>query len=198
MPFVYDAAPQEGSLRQGELLRAVTRHTVDHPASKIYSSGNGPNIISVLHPLAFVLNSDCDLNWDYDAREPATGEGYADAGEIRNSQRWVPHVFLCDAYYETEIRNRPEIGRNLWERVKKNQVERFHFLCGAVVNRDDGSHIDDLCLDFKRTFAIPTPQLYGAINNGSVERVAVILPPYLQHLTHRFYGFHSRVGVPET
>jgi hypothetical protein len=55
----------------------------------------------------------------------------------------------------------------------------------------------ELYIDFKRVFGVFTAELYDGITNGGVIRKAVVPSIYLHDLMHRFFGFLSRVGVPD-
>jgi hypothetical protein len=88
-------------------------------------------------------------------------------------------------------------GSENWKRIRQNQDERFHQLAGAPINGPQAASLPPLFLDFKKTFTVPTSALYSAIQAQGVERVALIPPVFLQDLMHRYFGFHSRVGLPE-
>jgi len=223
--FVYEPAPAEPSLRQGELLRNVWLHvagTVRELAQDAQLS-----IASVRHELLIPLNADCDLYQDHRARFPADAPPVAD----ETLPPLIPFVILCPAYTQEEVRNREGVNQGVWRRIEQNQDERYYYLPPAPIgNRvavpapndpaplaapiadaadapvgipaappapiPAAPNLPGLVLDFKKTVAAPTPAVYDGLAHGVV-RVAVIPPVYLHDLMHRFYGFHSRVALPE-
>jgi hypothetical protein len=84
-----------------------------------------------------------------------------------------------------------------FRRIKQNQDERYHHFPEAPIGeRDGGAGFPNLYLDFKKTLALPTLQLYEGIRDGGVTRRAVVPPIFLHDLVHRFFGYLSRVALP--
>lgn len=131
----------------------------------------------------------------------------------------VPHVLLCEVYEEGTIRHRVP-GTDVWKRISHNQDERYHQFHSAFIGEPpvdvlpdqyldskknlalptESLYVDvlpDLYLDFKKTLALPTESLYMGLRIGGVRRVAVVPPIHIHDLMHRFYGFLSRVGLPD-
>lgn len=188
MPLEYLPSPAEGELRQGEILGDVWKHETAAPATELSVT---PDVVSVHHPLVVVMVTDCDLLWDHQARERQQ-RGEAGADEERSL---LPDVLLCDLFLEQEIRARVP-GSDVWRRVRQNQDERYHHIPAAPVP-ETSSELPDLYLDFKRTLSVPTTRLYEAIAAGSIGRKGLLPYPWVQHLTHRFYSFLARVGLPD-
>jgi hypothetical protein len=188
VPFVY-APPSDGALRQGELLQDVWWHRPLWPASSI-PDGTSIDVEPVHHPLVVIIHQDCDLERDYDLRIRARAEGREPLDE---SGRLVPQILCCDAFTEDEVRVRASGLK--FARLKDNQVERFHYL-PAAPSGSTGTTVRESYLDFRGVFSVFTEGLYEAIEQGSVRRVGIVPPVYLQDLTHRVYGFLSRVALP--
>lgn len=188
MSFVYEP-PGNGALRQGELLENVWWHRPLWPAGPL-PEGTSIQIEPVLHPLIVVLHQDCDLERDYEVRVKARAEGREPDD---TSGKLLPQVLCCDAFGENEIRVRVT-GVN-FDRVKENQVERFHCLTAAPVAGSSETR-PAIYLDFRGVFSVFTAGLYEAIEQGNVRRCAVVPPVFLQDLIHRVFGFLSRVALP--
>lgn len=198
VPFRFHEPPDDGPVRQGEILRNVWEHRVDHSAGELPEHGEPPQIRSVQHPLVVVMNADCDLNWDYRERVADEEEGEEpDPGTpALEKRKYVPYVLVCDAYRRDALR--PHIpGSDIFRRIDRNQDERYGKIFGAQIGEDGDEELPDLYLDFKKTFAVHTPHLYEAIDEGEVDRVALLPPVYVHYQIHRFYSFHSRVGIPD-
>jgi len=196
VPFTYDIPPNSGSLRQGEILGDVWEHRPLYPPVEI--PREPLEVTSVYHPLMVVMTADCDLYGDFDARFPDqhAQEQYQSAVEDENHPKHLPHTLLCDAYKEEQIRLRIG-GSDLWRRIKQNQDERYHHFGPATIGNPPVDKLPDLYLDFKKVLALPTRSLYEGIRTQGVKRLATVPPIYIHNLMHRFYGFQSRVGLPD-
>jgi hypothetical protein len=75
--------------------------------------------------------------------------------------------------------------------LKGNKMERYHHFPAALAQ---GHQLQSMFLDFKRCLGIPPETLYESIEAQQIVRVATIPPVFLQDLTHRLYGYLSRVG----
>ncbi len=195
MPLSYEASQAAGELKQGELLRGVWEHRAQYPA--IQPPEEPIDLNSLQHPLVIVTNPACDLLHDFRARFPnqQAREALGPALEDENLPAIVPHLLLCDAYEENQIRGRIP-GGDIWRRIGSNQDERYHHLVAAAIG-DAGDGLPDLYLDFKRALALPTQSIYDGIRKGGIERVAVLPSLYAVDLAHRLFGFLSRVGLPD-
>ncbi len=186
MVFAYLPPDAAGRLRQGELLGNYFEHQSLGVPTHL-SEGEGVDFEPVLHPLLLVMTADCDLLWDYEARDNASDRA---GGEEIGLGAYVPHVLLVEAFRHAEIRNRDEINSDLWRRIKQNQDERYHHM-GARM------WLDDLFIDFKKCVGLPTRSIYRGIRAGTITRMAVVPDVFLHDVMHRFYGFLSRVAVPD-
>ncbi|MDP2673713.1 MAG: hypothetical protein Q8Q00_02265 [Dehalococcoidia bacterium] len=183
MPLIYEPPPNSGPLRQGEILADIYEHRPLYPAAAL-AEDSTIEFRSYYHRLAIVMTPDCDLEWDCQARSET------DEAEESDHPQLLPHVLLCDVYGTSEIRQRVA-GSDVWKRIQQNQDERYHHLSASPI------WLPDIYMDFKKTLALATENLYSGMTSGGIRRVAVVPPLYLQDLTHRFYGFLSRVALPE-
>jgi adenylate cyclase len=144
-----------------------------------------------------VLSPDCDLEQDFNLRFTRVMDDAKDEEwEADQHPGAVGHVLLCDLFSYAEIRPRFKGDKKLWARVPRNQDERYHHFDPAPV---EGKQLvlHHLYIDFKRTVSISTERLYDGVLAGDTERLALVPPQYLHDLIHRFYGFLSRVALPD-
>lgn len=205
MPLVYDDPPSSGALGQGEILADIWEHRALPPPIEI-PQDSAVDVRSVFHPLVIVMTAVCDLEWDHQARfAQKASEDEGAAAIVEYDQQLVddsdpgivPHVLLCEGYQRDQIRPRFTGMTDIWKRIRQNQDERYHRFEQASIGHSSGPPLPELFLDFKKTLSLPTQALYEGLDKGSVRRVAVVPPVYLHDLMHRFYGFLSRVGVPD-
>jgi hypothetical protein len=81
--------------------------------------------------------------------------------------------------------------------VRENKDERYHYLRSVRPEEDLLSvGLEELTIDFKGYFTLPTDELYRQIT-VSVRRRCRLLSPYMEHLSLRFFQFQQRIGLPE-
>lgn len=197
MPLTYEASSRNGPFRQGELLGDIWEHRPDIPPIDI---PEGTNIAyrSIHHSKVMVMNPACDIEWDYRARfQGDEAQQTLTPGEIEKPGVLISHVLLCDVYDIGGIQTIVPPGRDIWKRVEQNQDERYHHLVVAEIGVSTAITLPDLYLDFKKVFGIPTEQLYEGLRAAAITRIAVMPPIYLHDLMHRFYGFLSRIALPD-
>lgn len=197
MPLRYDVPPSSGALSQGEILAGIWEHRPLEPPVQLPE--DAPIAVeSVHHPLVIVVSSACDLEQDFKVRLPTRpGEGHGmSEDELGRHPAIIPHVLFCDVYQEPDIRGRIA-GSDIWRRIRGNQDERYHHLQSAPVGDPAREQLPDVYLDFRKTLALPTRRVYEGIQRDAITRVAVVPPLYIHDLIHRFYAFHSRVGLPD-
>lgn len=185
---VYKAASATGPLRQGEILASVHQYLVTPIVGLEGEPARVSNQVKV-HPLAVVLTQDCDLAQDYSARNaPAP-----------NSQRLLlPNVLLCEMDLADNMKGGGSIapGSDIWKRIIQNKDERFHFLTGVDIGCDAlGIGTAALLCDLKKIFSVPTDALYQQVSTIARRR-AVLVSPYLEHLSSRHAYFLSRIALP--
>ena len=195
---MYRASPDEGALRQGEILTGVVEHQVSLETLK--APDKGIRVDKRRHPFAIVLTQDCDLDWDYSARSRIQGEDWPDDKEkAKLEARRIPAILLCEVYAATEIRDREDINSTIWSQIKINKNERYQFFQLIPAEADLlGEGLPELTIDFKRYFTIPTDELYHYIIDGDAQRRTCLDNPYLEHISHRFASFLSRVALPSS
>jgi hypothetical protein len=104
---------------------------------------------------------------------------------------------MCDLFTEDEIHAQMP-GSDIWKRVKKNQDERYRCLPIADIGIPSIKVLPTSYMDFKKTIGLPTFAVYqGIAASEGISRVAVVPPVYLHQLIHRFFGFLSRIGLPD-
>lgn len=81
-------------------------------------------------------------------------------------------------------------------RVYGNYDRRYHHIPGGVITGST-SRLHPFYLDFKKVVSVRTERLYDGVLAGDIERIALLPEYYAHHLIHRFYGFLSRVALPE-
>jgi hypothetical protein len=179
------AADASAPLRQGEFLTDVWRQF----QLDVAAIGTGATTISpVRHRFVVVMTQDCDLDQDFRVRS-----------EGKVNDKLLPGILFCEVATAQEVFGRiRQTNPKLWERIKINKDERFHFL-QKVEPACDRLHegLPELAIDFKRCFTLPTEEIYKRIEIGEARRRCVLVSPYLEHLSSRFAYFLSRVALPE-
>ncbi|MGO9254917.1 MAG: hypothetical protein ACLQU1_01235 [Bryobacteraceae bacterium] len=182
------AAPSDtGALRQGEILSNVVQV---HLRIDSLTPGVDEAVFEErIHPFALILTQDCDLDWDFKARQSSTDEN-------RRELKIVPNTLFCELMANETLR--PRIGgSDLWRRISQNQDERYHAFPAIPAEHERVAQgIPQLVADFKRLFTIPTDELYARLTM-STQRRAVLQGPYLQHFTTRFGYYCMRVALPD-
>jgi hypothetical protein len=191
--------PQSVALRQGEILQGIWEHIPRFPAVES-QPGQSFVVDSVAPELVVVMNSDCDLEWDFKARFPDQSSreqlSYSGTLDPLTLSGMLSYVFLVEMHKKEHMR--PLVrGSDLWRRVEQNQDERYHRFNEALVGKPATDSLPDLYLDFKKSLALPIAGVYEGIRVGGVMRIALIPDKYIHDLIHRYYGFLSRVAVPE-
>jgi hypothetical protein len=178
-------SPAHYCLRQGEILSDLI-----HTRLAIESVGTGePVVDDFKHPLAILVTQDCDLEQDFAVRQ---------AGEV--NYKLIPCLLFCEVVTAEEMIERvADRSKKNWERMQipLNKNERFHFFQRVEPSCDAQQiGLDELVIDFKRYFAVPTAEVYRRIELGEARRRFVLNSPYLEHLSSRFAYFISRVALP--
>ena len=192
---MYRKSPAQGALRQGEILSDVVEYQIVLETLPLPEKKFTPR----RHPYAIVLAQDCDLDWDYRAQRKIQGENHSNA-KVRGKleARRTPNILLCEGHTAKEIRGRDDMDSRILQQISINKNERYHFFQQIPADADLlGKGLPELALDFKKYLAIPTDELYWQITSGDAERRTCLCSPYLEHLSHRFTSFLSRVALPE-
>lgn len=188
MDFRYELSDLKGRLSQGEILSDLQELQPEHPGKRISSDTPDFQFTLVEHPKVVILTPDCDLLTDFLARKVPYSS---------DETKLLHHVQCCDIYEESEIRQDRKLGSDLWKRVRQNQDERYHRIPPGEIEVLEKIQQPALFLDFKQMFSISTEFLYKSLEAGEVKQQGVIPPIWLHSLIHRYFAFHSRVGVPD-
>ncbi len=168
-------------LAQGEIVTNIIHAHID-----LAHFGSSPQFMTLAtHPFAIILSQGCDLEQDYNARQ----------GRV-SADKAIPTVLFCELETAEELR-RNVVQSAIWNRIKQNLDERYHFF--QMVEQDfdlQGEGLPELGSDFKRIFAIPTDEVYHRIKSGEAQRRCHLGSPYLEHFCSRFANFLSRVALP--
>jgi hypothetical protein len=140
-------------------------------------------------PYSIVISQDCDLEHDYNNR----------ANEQRtNNDKYLPTILLCPAYLAEQLRqgdHLKEYGLKMtafgkdWDRLKKNQMYRYHYLPS---NPD--YQLPELVVDFKHSHTVPRDTFY---NDFKANYVVSLEELFREDFSNRFAYFLSRIGLPE-
>lgn len=187
MPLYYEPSNSPYP-RQGEIIGDLFEFQLQIPSTTVTIDLNQPaKLDRVDHPYSIVVSPDCDLEWDYKARQEEASEG-----------KLLTHVLFCGLSAQGEFRggSRGKLNSELYRRAERNQDERYHHLLAAPVSGNNGD-IPELFADFKTTFSLPIEFVYWAISTNQVKRMGCLPSPYLEDFMHRLYTFLGRVATPE-
>lgn len=176
---IYQPSPGPGAcLCQGEILTGFVRYRLD-PASL---GGQELSLLRVNYAYVVVLSQACDLTQEFNGRNDKKGQ--------------LPDILFCNVPTARELKDAtPGMNTTIWDRVKKNKDERYHFLEKVPAECDlRGEGIPELTVDFKRYFTLPVEEVYYQLTNEC--RRCVLCPQYLEHLSSRFSYFMGRVALP--
>ncbi|BAY94955.1 MULTISPECIES: hypothetical protein [unclassified Tolypothrix] len=185
--LIYRASDEKEALRQGEILTGVIQFIpVPNEASPELDKTQFKPII---HPYAIVVSQDCDLDWDYKARQTTDKQN-----KLLNS------ILCCEIYQAQEIRqdrNTYQMNSEKWNLVKTNCNKQFHFFEKIPLECDlTKEGLAELTADFKKVFAVDPEFLYYQISINKVQRRSVFVSPYLEDFFQRYYSYHGRVALP--
>lgn len=183
---IYERSEVGGALRQGEILTGIKLVKLDLDTVDT----DKPRVGYEAHPLAIVLSQDCDLTQDWTARR--------NTADLDAPYRQLPSVLFAQVHFAEGLRGRPKSMMNsrIWERVKDNKDERYHFLEKLPASQDAlGEGLGELAIDFKLYFTIPTAEVYKRVES-SARRRCRLRSPYLEHLSTRFCYYQFRVALP--
>ena len=174
----------DSCLRQGEILSDLIQFRLDVATL----GAEAPTASPYRHPFALLLTQDCDLEQDFFAR----------SGTIALDKQ-LPNLLFCEVARAQELYDRiRQTNRKLWDRIKINKDERYHYLQKVEPSCDTlFEGLPELGVDFKKYFTVPTDEVYRRVEIGEAKRRSLIVSPYLEHLSSRFAYFLSRVALPQ-
>jgi len=190
---IYCASIQSGRLWQGEILSPLPQSKLaltSLPQTNVSSeAGNAPTVTVEFdeHPLVIVLSQDCDLEQDFKAR-------------TSDNRVVLFNVLLCDVHQSEELHGKLKAEENKnsneWRKIRENLDQRFHFLRGIAIDEDaEGIGFQNLAIDFRRYFSIPTDELYERLKLKMTLKRCRLQTPYAEHLANRFHSFQMRVPL---
>lgn len=185
---IYQPSVKNTSLRQGEILTDVVQY---NPATgELLREAEELPYKRIIHPYAIVVTQDCDLDWDYRARQSDN----AQLPKLLNS------IILCEISTAREVRDIADknvMNSKEWNLVASQRHERFYFFEKVPLEFElEQIGLPELTADFKKVFGIDAATLYQQLELGIAKRRAVLASPYLEHFSRRFYSWHSRVALP--
>lgn len=190
---IYRASDSQSPLRQGEILTNITQYKPTQ-LDKKSSAENYPEFQPIIHPYAIIVTQDCDLDWDYQARFNENQPRNITKIKLLNS------IILCEidtAKNIRDIRDKNTMNSKAWELVKSHRHERFYFFEKIPADCElEQKGLPELTADFKKVFGIDAEFLYQQIKSGNTQRRSVLISPYLEHFSKRYYNFHGRVALP--
>lgn len=194
---MYDAASTDEALRQGEMITNLVAHIVS--VETLASPSKGLRVDMRRHPFSIVMTQDCDLDWDYRARRKIEEAAFKDKDERSKLEaRQLPEILFCELHEASQLRVRKDMNSTIWSHIKVNKNERYHFFEAIPPEADQlNEGLPELAIDFKRYFTVSTDELNWQISSGGAQRRTRLVSPYLEHLSHRFSSFLSRVALPE-
>lgn len=183
---IYRASDVKEALRQGELLTGVIhfKPVPDKSSLNIEKTQFKP----ILHPYAIIVHQDCELDWDYTARQNQD-----------KPNKLLDSVFFCEVYTAQEMRSdkNRQINSSEWNLVKSNRHQQYYFFekvpSECELNQEG---LPELTADFRKCFAIDAEFLYHQINIKKAQRRTVLVSPYLEHFSHCYHNFRGRVALP--
>lgn len=171
----YWPSPNDGPLRQGEILEGLVEYQV---------SGSGSDDIKrIKHRRCVIMSADCDLEQDYNRR--------LEGPEV-DDPKLVPYALGLDMFEDNEIR--PMVGTSsVWRLVRQGQHQRYHHFAEG---QQGPARLPALTADFKRFTAFFLEEVYRELSRGGAARVCRVPPVYVHDFVQRFFAYLSRIGLP--
>ena len=182
--IIYKKSIEGSALRQGEILTDVIQY--NPVASDLSQESEDVAFDPILHPFVIVVSQDCDLDWDYQARQP----------DINQPHKLLNSVIFCEISSAQEIK---DIVRktDAWNLIKTQRDERYYFFEKITNNCDlQNEGVQELTADFKKVFGLDSKTIYRQLEIGMAKRRTILSSPYLEHFSKRFYNFHGRIALP--
>jgi hypothetical protein len=184
--LIYRPSDPKKSLRQGEILTGVIQF---QPISNLLSPElEKTQFQPIIHNYAIIISQDCDLDWDYQARQNKD-----------KLHKLINSVIFCEVYTAQEIRFDKilNINSSEWNLVKSNRHQQYHFF-EKVPNNCEliQAGLPELTVDFKKVFGIDAEFLYHQISKNITKRRTILQSPYLEHFSHRYHDYHGRIALP--
>ncbi len=176
--------PWQGDIYRDVKLIQDVRYTLTKKGRRRYD-GN-----EVTYNYAIILTQECDLDQDYKNR--------IEGGE--DDDKFIPMILMAPAYLAEALRQGTHledyekkmnrINSREWDKVKKKQNKRYHWLIGEKV-----INVPKLVIDFKHFFTISRDIFYDSIMDSCYLVSLTIL--HREELSQRFCNYFSRIGIPD-
>jgi len=184
--LIYRASDEKEALRQGEILTGVIQY---RPVPEESSPDpEKTQFKPIIHPYTIIVSQDCDLDWDYQARQNKD-----------KPYKLLNSVIFCEVYTAQDIRSDKtiQINSSEWNLVKSNRHQQYHFFEKVPSDCELSQEgLPELTVDFKKVFAIDAGYLYHQISNNIARRRTILECRYLEHFSHRYHDYHGRVALP--
>ncbi len=182
---IYTPSPNEGALRQGEILSELTKvrlslDSIQNQSNKTFEPERFSWVI--------IATQECDLDFDFKARNAGAP-----------TQKFLRETLFFQMKPESEVRPpQGELNADLFRRVKENQVQRFHFFQPVAREQDAlGTGIPALIVDFKGYFTMPTDEVYKRLELSETKRRCFLKPPFRDDFSTRSFNYLSRIPLPD-
>jgi hypothetical protein len=174
---IYATTELDAELRQAEIVTGITQFIWDPQPEEV---------LVLQHSFAIIVSQDCDLLWDYQARQ-------------KEMPSDLNGVLLLEAELWTKVKVSVG-GRDIWKSLGQNKNERYQLLEEVPPALDlYGYGIQALVVDFKKMFTMSAGELERqlSLRDGRARRRCRLIHPYREHLQSRAAFYLSRVGIPE-
>jgi hypothetical protein len=178
---------RDGRVHQGDIFRDI--QFIEY----VKREGAEIEISMIEFPLVLVLTQDCDLASDFQWRR---------AGDVEKPSKALISVIVAPMYNEgfvaqgthlelLGIRKMGDFRSSNLDRLRTNQIERYHYLGKSEVVPE----LQPQVIDFKHYFTVLVSELERKMSTNFVCKVREL---YREDISARFAHFLSRIGLPET
>lgn len=177
----------EPRIRQGDIIRNVEY------IENVLEENGAISVSRIVFPLVVVLTQDCDLTWDYDARnkKSTNQDKYllsVIVAPLYNYEHFLEGVHLQDIGQQmAKISHNEEKTDN--KNLRQNETPRYHYL-----DFDSSIPIVNSVIDFKHYFTVNVEQLRVHKQTNFICSVSEI---FREHISQRYANYLSRIGLPE-
>lgn len=176
---------------QGDIYRDINL-IQDITYTLTFEGGREYDVNEVKYNYVVVLTQECDLEQDYKNR----------IGNKEDHDKYIPMILISPAYLAESLRygehlqgqgyeqTMQRINSKEWEKLKKNDNKRYHYLKAGL-----NMNVPELAIDFKHFFTIYRDYFYNNIMNEAYLSSLTIL--HREKLSQRFCNYLSRIGIPD-
>ena len=177
----------EPRIRQGDIIKNVEY------IENVLEENGVISVSRIVFPLVVVLTQDCDLTWDYDARnKKSTNQDKfllsVIVAPLYNYEHFLDGVHLQDIGQQMATISRKEEKTDN-KNLRQNETPRYHYL-----DFDSSIPIVNSVIDFKHYFTVNVEQLRVHKQTNFICSVSEI---FREHISQRFANYLSRIGLPE-